>query len=75
MPSIHQRAKDVFLAALDRPASERAAFLAEACGDDTALRQEAESLLEFHEDDEAIEPGPPDVAAAAFAPGERAATG
>jgi len=70
MPSIHQRAKDLFLAALDRPASERAAFLAEACGDDIALRQEAESLLEFHEDDEAIEPGPPKAVAAAFAPGE-----
>jgi Tol biopolymer transport system component len=32
-------------AALDRDASERAAFIASACGDDLALRQEVEALL------------------------------
>ncbi|MES1256323.1 MAG: serine/threonine-protein kinase, partial [Acidobacteriota bacterium] len=51
MSSFHQRAKDVFVATLGRPAGERAAFLAEACGGDEALRQEVESLLQFHEDE------------------------
>jgi serine/threonine protein kinase len=57
MSSIHQRAKDVFLAALARPADEQGAFLAEACGDDVALRQEVESLLQFHEDEKEAEAG------------------
>src|SRR5215470_17230901 len=49
MSSLHQRAKDVFLVALDQPVSDRSAFLANACGDDTALRAEVESLLNFHD--------------------------
>ena len=49
MSSLHQRAKDVFLAALDAPDRDRAAFLADACGDDAALREEVESLLKFHD--------------------------
>ncbi len=40
---------ELFDAALARPSGERAAFLAEACADDAALRQEVESLLRFHE--------------------------
>ena len=32
-------------AALECPVAERAGFLAEACGDDAALRREVESLL------------------------------
>ena len=44
-----QRAKEIFLAALDRPSAEQAAFLAEACGEDAALREEVESLLQFHD--------------------------
>ena len=35
----------ICLAALDRPASERAAFLDDACREDEALRQDVESLL------------------------------
>jgi tetratricopeptide (TPR) repeat protein len=69
MASLHQRAKDVFLAALGRPAADRLAFLANACGDDAALRQEVESLLKFHEDGEETEPGR-DSLDAKFAPGE-----
>ncbi len=72
MSSLHQRAKDVFLAALERPLPDRAAFLAEACGDDSALRQEAESLLAFHREGDdlvdAVEPRP--AALPSFAPGE-----
>ena len=46
----HERAKDELVeelcdAALDRDASERAAFLAAACGPDEALRAEVEALL------------------------------
>ncbi len=51
MSSLHHRAKDVFLSALSRPEGEREAFLAEACGDDLALRREVESLLAFHDDE------------------------
>ena len=40
-----RRIESLFHAALARPLSERAAFLTEACGDDTELRSEVESLL------------------------------
>src|SRR5262249_18872699 len=40
---------DLVDAALSRPSGERAAFLADACADDAALRQEVESRLRFHE--------------------------
>jgi serine/threonine protein kinase/tetratricopeptide (TPR) repeat protein len=46
---LHRRAKEVFLEACSRPCEDRAAFLAEACGDDRALREEVESLLKFHQ--------------------------
>src|SRR4051812_16793498 len=49
MVSLHERAKDVFLAALDRPADERRAYVEETCGSDAALFREVESLLKFHE--------------------------
>ena len=55
MSSLHQRAKDVFAAALARPEAERSAFLVEACGGDLPLRQEVESLLKFHDDVEESE--------------------
>jgi tetratricopeptide (TPR) repeat protein len=51
MPSLHDRAKDVFLAALECPASDRPAFVADACAGDERLRREVESLLEFHEEE------------------------
>jgi len=40
-----QRLESICHAALARPAEERAAFVAKACGGDDALRQEAESLV------------------------------
>ncbi|HET9360428.1 MAG TPA: serine/threonine-protein kinase, partial [Vicinamibacterales bacterium] len=40
-----RRVKALFQAAVERPAEERAAFLAAATGDDAALRREVESLL------------------------------
>jgi tetratricopeptide (TPR) repeat protein len=71
MPSSPQRAKELFLEALDRPAENRSAFLDTACGDDAELRKEVDSLLGFHEapraDDAAVDrPEPHPV----FAPGE-----
>ena len=67
MSSLHQRAKDLFLEALDRPKADRAAFLTEACAGDADLRGEVESLLAFH-----AESGPSDseTDVASFAPGE-----
>src|SRR5262245_11599250 len=38
----------IFLAALDRDPAERAAFLDEACGGDTALRQGVDTLLHLY---------------------------
>src|SRR5216684_5252517 len=46
------REVDLFSAALELPASQRAAYLAEACADDPALRLRVEALLRVH--DEAI---------------------
>ncbi len=51
MSSIHVRAKELFLDALDRPPSERGRFVIEQCGEDAALLAEVQSLLAFHEDD------------------------
>ena len=45
-PQQWQRVKDVFAAAVERPAGDRAAFLDDACRGDADLRQEVESLLE-----------------------------
>jgi Tol biopolymer transport system component len=41
-----RRLESVVQAALERPTGERAAYLAEACGDDEDLRREAASLIE-----------------------------
>jgi tetratricopeptide (TPR) repeat protein len=65
-PGLHQRAKDLFLAALERPAGQRTAFLDQACEGNAALRDEAASLLAFHEEAEAHHP----AAEPAFAPGD-----
>jgi len=44
-----ERVKEVFQAALDRPPSERSAFLRVACGSDNDLQTEVASLLDAHE--------------------------
>jgi len=44
-PERWREVKEMVQAALDRPASERAAFLAEACAGDPALKEDVESLL------------------------------
>ncbi len=43
-----QRIKEIFAQAAARPAGEREAFLAKACGGDETLRAEVESLLRAH---------------------------
>src|SRR5580765_3360224 len=58
MPSLHERAGEVFLAALARPGAERDAFLVDACRGDDALLQEVGSLLMFHDDNAAPETDP-----------------
>jgi len=49
MLPLHERAKELFLHALNLPAEKRLAFVANACGTDARLRLEVESLLEFHD--------------------------
>ena len=44
-PERQRRVEDLCDAALDREDTDRAAFVAAACGDDEALRREVESLL------------------------------
>src|SRR5215207_9040719 len=44
-PERYQRIKELFHSALERTAEERPAFLAEACGNDTALRAKVEALV------------------------------
>src|SRR5438552_4143204 len=44
-----QRVKQLVADAALRPAAERAPFLADACGDDAALRQEVDALLASHD--------------------------
>jgi serine/threonine protein kinase/tetratricopeptide (TPR) repeat protein len=49
MPLDPQRAKSVFLAALERAADERGAFLDDACAGDAELRQRVDRLLQAHD--------------------------
>lgn len=53
-----QRIKELFDSALERDPVERDAFLSRACGPDTALRAEIESLLAAHAQAGAFSQGP-----------------
>ena len=46
-PERWQRIEELYHAALELGESERAEFLAQACGGDEALRREVESLLAY----------------------------
>ena len=71
MPAPPQRAKDLFLLALELPLEARDAYLADACGEDAVLRLEVESLLEFHDVANVAEPDDaPSNQHPVFAPGE-----
>ncbi|MBV9926739.1 MAG: protein kinase [Acidobacteria bacterium] len=48
-PERYQRVKELFHSALERTPEERPAFLAEACGDDTALLAKVEALVAANE--------------------------
>src|SRR5262249_17577232 len=51
MPVCANAAKAIFMTALDKnEAAERAAYVAEACGNDDELRQRVEMLLKAHDD-------------------------
>src|SRR5262245_34544347 len=50
-PERWQQVKQIFNSAVRRDASEREAFLFDACGNDNELRREVESLIEAHEKD------------------------
>ncbi|HUK46723.1 MAG TPA: protein kinase [Terriglobales bacterium] len=49
-----QRIKELFGQALEYPSEQRDAFLNNACGSDTSLRQEVESLLKAHDSSTAL---------------------
>ncbi|MEE8458483.1 MAG: serine/threonine-protein kinase [Phycisphaerales bacterium] len=49
MKSTPRSVKDIFSEAIELPAGHRAAFLAQACGDDRGLRGEIEELLAVHD--------------------------
>jgi serine/threonine protein kinase len=51
-PERWQQLKQLFEQALKHPPDERSQFLAQACGDDDALRREAEALLSSHNEAE-----------------------
>lgn len=53
------KAKELFLAVLEMPAPERAAYLESACAGDTALRQRIDAMLRTHENSGELLPCPP----------------
>ena len=62
-PERYEQIGQLFHAAMEREPADRAAFLAEACGDDE-LRREVASLIASHQQaDNFIEQPPDDVAA------------
>ncbi|HKS08135.1 MAG TPA: protein kinase [Pyrinomonadaceae bacterium] len=48
-PELYRRVNELFHAALERRAEERAAFLDDACGVDATLRKKVEALIAAHE--------------------------
>lgn len=59
-PEDYARVKEVFLAACAKPPGDRAAFVAEACAGDEALRREVERMLSHHQTRPADSPARPD---------------
>jgi serine/threonine protein kinase len=59
MPADLARVKELFLAALEMPAPERAAYLGTACGGDIALRRQIEAMLQSHENSGELLPRSP----------------
>jgi eukaryotic-like serine/threonine-protein kinase len=70
MPPPSEHEIEVFNVALELPASQRAAYLDQACAGDTALRQRVEELLQASEESCACLEGPP-----AISPGQGGTAG
>src|SRR5258707_14235526 len=69
MSADFQRAKDIFLAAVEQTdPPEREACLRQACGDDAALRRRVEALLRRHDQANSILERPVIDSAAILAP-------
>jgi hypothetical protein len=66
-PERWREVEQVYQSTVDREPQLRAAYLAEACGDDQELRREVDSLLELNQ-------LPPDVSAAGNSPPSNSAT-
>src|SRR5437867_2526328 len=63
-PERWQQINQLFHSALECDPSRRAAFLADACAGDADLKEQIESLLQSHEEEETfIEAPPSDIAA------------
>src|SRR5262245_59755818 len=77
MAAATKSARELFLAALDRPPAERPAYLEAACAGDAALRQRVEALLAAHDEPGAFlseaQPPPAGDATAALAGSEAGA--
>ena len=65
-PEHWQRVKELFEAALEHEAGERAAFLNAACGDDSSLRRAVETLIVSYEEDKSFMETPAVAAAPSF---------
>ena len=76
-PDRRNQVSDLYHAALEHPAEDRAAFLQEACNGDEVLRQEVESLLQYESaSSRFLETTAADIAGAlASAPGGTAMVG
>jgi hypothetical protein len=61
-PEHWRRVEDIFQAALDLNAEERARYMSVACGEDAALRRDVEHLLLQHE----VEQGQPSTSVETF---------
>jgi len=66
-PERWQQVKQIFNAAVEREPVLRSAFIADACGADTDLRSEVESLISSHEEDGSFIDSPAFEAAGLFA--------
>jgi serine/threonine protein kinase/Tfp pilus assembly protein PilF len=71
-PEEWKRLEEVFYRALEVPVEDRARFLDEACGDDSALRQEVQSLLDATSQPPGFLASPIETAARAYCGGEAA---
>src|SRR5437870_10291690 len=65
-----QQVERLYHDALERPASERAQFVRDACGGDEALQREVESLLAYASDAQQFMDAPVIAVAAASGPSE-----